>query len=111
RGHPDRPGPGLHGQPAPAPGSAERPDRRPLMRPWLRGKPGGFVTFLGIAALVAGGLGWVTTAALRLEQEQGEARTQAEYDGRLRGLQREREQKLQALRREREQQELQGRAE
>jgi signal transduction histidine kinase len=35
----------------------------------LRGKIGGFVAFLGIAALVAGGLGWVTLEALSMEAE------------------------------------------
>ena len=35
----------------------------------LRGKFGGFVAFLGIAALVAGGLGWVTREALSMEEE------------------------------------------
>lgn len=44
------------------------------MRHWLRGKRGGLVAFLAIAALVAGGLGWVTSAVLRLEQERIEAR-------------------------------------
>lgn len=35
----------------------------------FRGKMGGFVAFLGIAALVAGGLGWVTREALNMEEE------------------------------------------
>jgi signal transduction histidine kinase len=48
------------------------------MRSWLRGKIGGFAAFLVIAALVAGGLGWATAAALRLEQEQLDARAEAE---------------------------------
>jgi signal transduction histidine kinase len=48
------------------------------MRSWLRGKRGGFIAFLIISALVAGGLGWVTMAALRLEREQLAARAQAE---------------------------------
>jgi signal transduction histidine kinase len=39
------------------------------MKSWLRGKPGGVATFLLIAGLVAGGLGWVTAAALRMERE------------------------------------------
>jgi signal transduction histidine kinase len=53
------------------------------MKSWLRGKAGGAIAFLLIAALVAGGLGWVTAAALRLEQEQLEARARAELQGRL----------------------------
>ncbi len=40
------------------------------MRRWLRGKPGGLAAYLIIAALVAGGLGWATHAALCLEREQ-----------------------------------------
>jgi len=40
------------------------------MSHWLRGKPAGLLSFVVIAALVAGGLGWVTAAALRLESEQ-----------------------------------------
>ncbi len=54
------------------------------MRSWLRGKRGGALIFVLITALVAGGLGWVTAAALRLEREQVEARTEAERD-RIRG--------------------------
>lgn len=51
---------------------------------WLRGKRGGTVGFVLIAALVAGGLGWVTAAALRLEREQREAALRAEHDDKLR---------------------------
>lgn len=36
----------------------------------LRGKPAGLLGFMAVAALVAGGLGWATAAALRLESEQ-----------------------------------------
>lgn len=50
------------------------------MRDWLRGKRGGLIAFLAIATLVAGGLGWVTSAALRLEAERIEARAQAEAE-------------------------------
>jgi signal transduction histidine kinase len=35
----------------------------------FRGKLGGMVSFLAIAALVVGGLGWVTREALRMEEE------------------------------------------
>jgi signal transduction histidine kinase len=45
---------------------------------WLRGKKGGLLAFAAITFLVVGGLGWVTLAALRLEREQVETRTQAE---------------------------------
>jgi len=45
---------------------------------WLRGKKGGALAFAAIALLVAGGLGWVTLAALRLEQEQAQTRAQAD---------------------------------
>jgi signal transduction histidine kinase len=64
------------------------------MRSWFRGQRGGLATFAVIAALVAGGLGWVTRAALRLEREQGEARAQADQDNKLRTLQRLHDQKL-----------------
>jgi signal transduction histidine kinase len=51
------------------------------MKPFLRGKRGGLAAFLVIAGLVAGGLGWATAAALRLEREQREQREQrAEAD-------------------------------
>jgi signal transduction histidine kinase len=40
------------------------------MRSWLRGKRGGLLAYLLIAALVVGALGWVTAAALQMEQEQ-----------------------------------------
>jgi signal transduction histidine kinase len=54
------------------------------MRYWFRGKKGGAIAFVAILVLVAGGLGWVTAAALRLEREQLQARAQAEQDDRLR---------------------------
>jgi signal transduction histidine kinase len=54
------------------------------MRYWLRGKWGGLLGFLGIAALVAGGLGWATAAVLRLEREQRTAHAEAEQLGQLR---------------------------
>jgi signal transduction histidine kinase len=54
------------------------------MRYWLRGKRGGCLAFAAITALVAGGLGWATTAALRLEAEQVEAQVRAEEDRQLR---------------------------
>ncbi len=47
------------------------------MTGWLRGKRGGLAGFLVIAGLVAGGLGWVTRAAVRLEREQLESRAEA----------------------------------
>lgn len=53
------------------------------MRRIFRGKVGGFVVFLVIAGLVAGGLGWVTAAALRLEREQMQARADAEFTQKL----------------------------
>jgi signal transduction histidine kinase len=51
---------------------------------WLRGQRGGLCAFLAITTLVAGGLGWATGAALRLEREQREARAQAELYQNLR---------------------------
>src|SRR5439155_2242358 len=93
-GHPHRPRPGLHGQPRSTarrrgPGRGDH-----AMRNWLRGKRRGLVTFMIICGLVAGGLGWATSAALRLEGEQ--------HEGRLRA---EQEQARQAFLRERAQQE------
>jgi signal transduction histidine kinase len=54
------------------------------MRRWFRGKRGGLVGFLAVAALVAGGLGWATAAVLRLEQEQRQDRAQMDLVGKLR---------------------------
>jgi signal transduction histidine kinase len=54
------------------------------MKDWLRGKRGGLAAFVLIATLVGGGLGWATSAALRLEQEQLDQRAEADYYGRLR---------------------------
>jgi len=59
------------------------------MRSWLRGKRGGLIAFLLIAGLVAGGLGWVTAAALRLEEEQRLARLRLEEEQQLARLQAE----------------------
>ena len=36
------------------------------MRRWLSGTRGGIVAFMVLTALVAGGLGWATRAALRM---------------------------------------------
>jgi signal transduction histidine kinase len=54
------------------------------MSHWLLGKRCGLLAFLLIAALVAGGLGWATFAALRLEREQREERAQRDRDGQIR---------------------------
>lgn len=54
------------------------------MNYWFGGKWGGAVAFLAIAALVVGGLGWVTADALRLEQEQLEARGKEAVNARVR---------------------------
>src|SRR6185437_3398090 len=54
------------------------------MRDWLRGKPAGFAGFVMIAGLVAGGLGWATAAALRLESEQLTQRVESERANLLR---------------------------
>jgi signal transduction histidine kinase len=51
---------------------------------WLRGKKGGALAFAAIVLLVIGGLGWVTLAALRLEQEQAQTRAEAERTENLR---------------------------
>lgn len=54
------------------------------MKYWLRGKRGGLIAFLMISTLVIGGLGWVTAAALQLEQDQLEARAQDQLNTKLR---------------------------
>src|SRR5438874_2078809 len=53
------------------------------MKACLRGKCGGLAAFLLIAGLVAGGLGWATAAALRLEREQTVQRAEADRANRL----------------------------
>src|SRR5947199_5716544 len=50
----------------------------------LLGPVGGPVTFFLIAALVFAGLGWVTVAALRVEEAQREASARAELGSKLR---------------------------
>lgn len=54
------------------------------MKFWFRGKPGGLLVFLVISALVGGGLGWLTLAALRLEDDQVETRQRGVVRERLR---------------------------
>jgi signal transduction histidine kinase len=54
------------------------------MKAWFRGQGGGSLAFLVIVALVGGGLGWVTIAALGLESEQLEARAETEQYNKLR---------------------------
>src|SRR5262245_59031258 len=54
------------------------------MKTWLRGRWLALIVFLAITALVTGGLGWVTAAALRLESEQIDARAEAEQNSLLR---------------------------
>jgi signal transduction histidine kinase len=54
------------------------------MRLWTWGIRGAAICYLVIAALVIGGLGWATAAALGLEREQLRARGQSEEYDRLR---------------------------
>ena len=49
-----------------------------VMKEWFRGKFGGAAAFVAICGLVAGGLGWATAAALRLEGEQLAEHAEAE---------------------------------
>jgi hypothetical protein len=49
---------------------------------WFRGKKGGLAAYLVICGLVAGGLGWVTAAALRVEADQREAARRLEVEKR-----------------------------
>lgn len=51
---------------------------------WFRGKRGGWFGWFAISFLVVGGLGWVTRAALRLEQEQLQQQIDAEHQEKLR---------------------------
>ncbi len=39
------------------------------MTRWLLNKQGGLLAFLAIAGLVLSGLGWLTSAAIRLEEQ------------------------------------------
>src|SRR5207247_3737059 len=75
------------------------------MRTFLRGKRTGLIAFGFICALVVGGLGWVTHAALCLEQERAEARAAAEHAEKRRLWQREHEHQAELERRERQQRE------
>ncbi|HLJ97678.1 MAG TPA: hypothetical protein VKU02_31240, partial [Gemmataceae bacterium] len=54
-----------------------------MMKYWLRGKRGGVVIFLLIAALVTGGLGGTTVAALRMEREQLDDHLRAQHRDQL----------------------------
>jgi signal transduction histidine kinase len=49
------------------------------MRSWLRGKCNGLLMYGLIAALVAGGLGWVTREALSLEEEKWQERAESAH--------------------------------
>ena len=60
----------------------------------LRGKLGGLIAFLAIAALVGGGLGWATHQALELEEARRIAAAQADEADKLRQQQMERAEKL-----------------
>jgi signal transduction histidine kinase len=76
-----------------------------------RGRRTGLIAFAVICALVIGGLGWATRAALGLEQEQAQTRAQAEHADKSRHWQRERERQLEAHRKERQQHAAQAQAE
>ncbi len=54
------------------------------MKEWLYGKWGGLIAFAAVCALVAGGLGWATAAAIRLEGEQLAERAETESAERIR---------------------------
>jgi signal transduction histidine kinase len=54
------------------------------MRPWLRGRSGGLLAFVVIVALVVGGLGYVTRAALDLDLLQRRQQREAETAAHLR---------------------------
>src|SRR6266496_4290559 len=54
------------------------------MKDWLCSKCGGLAVFVAVAVLVAGGLGWATVAALRIENEQIAEHAQAEHAANIR---------------------------
>src|SRR5262245_25556617 len=54
------------------------------MRNWLGSKRSGLLGLAVVAALLAGGLGWATSGALRLEAERLQAQARAEHADRLR---------------------------
>jgi signal transduction histidine kinase len=54
------------------------------MKRWWKTKGRGLIVFGVVTALVAGGLGWVTPTALRMEEERLQARADGEMHGRLR---------------------------
>jgi signal transduction histidine kinase len=81
------------------------------MRPYLRGRRNALIAFGCICALVAGGLGWVTHAALALEQEQADTRAQAEHAEKRRLWQREQEHRAELARREQQQRLAEAQAE
>jgi signal transduction histidine kinase len=80
------------------------------MRTWLHGRRTGLLVFGLICVLVVGGLGWVTHAALQLEQEQAAARARAEHAEISRLWQREVEHDAEIHRRERQQRQAQAEA-
>lgn len=61
---------------------------------WLTGKTRGVITYLAIAALLLGGLGWATHAALRVEADQRLAAANAAEAEQLFMLQKEQADKL-----------------
>src|SRR5262249_20166396 len=81
RGDPDGAGDRLHGRARAGTAGGRRGEV--VMRYWLRGKAGGLLAFILIAVLVIGGLGWVTAAALRLEEEHLQEQAQVELQGQL----------------------------
>jgi signal transduction histidine kinase len=78
------------------------------MRTWLRDRRTGLIVFAFICVLVVGGLGWVTHAALALEQEQAETRARAEHAEIRRLWGREQEHQADIQRRERQQREAEA---
>jgi signal transduction histidine kinase len=54
------------------------------MRTWFHSMRGGLIGILAVSSLVAGGLGWATVAALRLEREQYENQSRTEIQDKTR---------------------------
>jgi signal transduction histidine kinase len=73
------------------------------MKTWMRARTRWLLGLALIAALVAGGLGWASSAALQLEQDHYAGQAQADHAERLRVLQRERDQRQQSRQREHDQ--------
>src|SRR5262249_40964932 len=83
RSDPDRARSRLHGGTGSASPGRHPEQRDDIMNRWLHGRAKALLTFTMIAALVIGGLGWVTAETLRLEEAQFQADAERELADRL----------------------------